>query len=96
MNLQAEDIAGFGYQFGDHVRAFHDGGNDVDDIVVDHAFQGLQAGNKCVRFADRVSSVRDPSSAEFMTREGVLPFLAEGDAIPNSHYALTHQFLGSP
>ena len=96
MNLQAEDITGFGYQFGDHVRAFDDRGNDVDDIVVDQASQGLQAGNSCVRFADRVSSVRDPSSAELMTLEGVLPFLAEGDAIPNSHYTLTHQFLGSP
>ena len=96
MNLQAEDITGFGYQFGDHVRAFHDGGNDVDDIVVDHAFQGLQAGNKCVRFADRVSSVRDPVPAKPMTREGVLPFPAEDDAIPNSHYILIPQFHGSP
>ena len=75
MNLQAEDITGFGYQLGDNVRAFHDGGNDVDDIVVDHAFQGLQTGNKYVRFADRVFSVRGPSSAELMTRDGVLPFL---------------------
>jgi hypothetical protein len=31
-----------------------------------------------------------------MTREGVLPFLAEDDAIPNSHYILIRQFLGSP
>ena len=31
-----------------------------------------------------------------MTREGVLPFLAEDDAIPNSHYMLIRQFLGSP
>jgi hypothetical protein len=31
-----------------------------------------------------------------MTREGVLPFLAEDDAIPNSYYILTQQFLGIP
>jgi hypothetical protein len=31
-----------------------------------------------------------------MTREGVLPFLAEDDAISNSHYILIRQFLGSP
>ena len=96
MNLQAADITGFGYQFGGHPRAFHDGGNGVDDIVVDDAFQGLQAGNKCVRFADRVSSVRDPSSAELMTCGGVLHFLAEGDAIPNSRYILTYQLPGTP
>jgi hypothetical protein len=96
VNPYAEGITGFRYQFGDHVRAFDDRRNDVDDIVVAQASQGLQAGNRCVRFADRVCSVRDPSSAELMTREGVLPFLAEGDTIPNSHPTLTHQFLGSP
>jgi hypothetical protein len=31
-----------------------------------------------------------------VTREGVLPFLAEDDAIPNSHNILIRQFLGSP
>ena len=51
--MQAADITGFGHQVSGHVRAFYRGGNDVDDIVVGYAFQGLQAGNKCVRFADR-------------------------------------------
>ena len=96
MDLHTEDISGFGHQFGGHVRVLDDGGNAVDDIAVDHAFQGLQAGNKCVPFADRVSSVRDPSSAEPMTCKRVLLFLAEGDAIPNSHYILTRQFFGTP
>jgi len=96
VNVQAADIAGFGHQVSGYVRAFYRGGNDVDDIVVGYAFQGLQAGNKCVRFADRVSSVRDPVPAKPMAREGVLPFLAEDDAIPNSHYILIRQFLGSP
>ena len=68
----------------------------MNDIVVGYAFQGLQAGNKCVRFADQVSSVRDPVPAKPMTREGVLPFLAEDDAIPNSHNILIRQFPGSP
>ena len=95
MNLQALDITGLGHQVGGHLRALYDGGNDMGDSAVDHAFQGLQAGNKCVRFADRVSSVRDPVPAKPMTREGVLPFLAE-DAIPNSHNILIRQFPGSP
>ena len=96
MNVQAADITGYGHQVSGYVRAFYRGGNDVDDIVVGYAFQGLQAGNKRVRFANRVSSVRDPVPAKPMTREGVLPFLAEDDAIRNSHYTLTHQFPGTP
>jgi len=95
VNVQAADITGFGRQVSGYVRAVLRGGIDVDNIVVGYAFQGLQAGNKCVRFPDRVSSVRDPVPAKPMTREGVLPFLAE-DAIPNSHYILIRQFPGSP
>jgi hypothetical protein len=29
---------------------FYNGSNDVDDIVVDYASQGLQAGQQCVSF----------------------------------------------
>ena len=96
MNVQAADITGFGRRVSGYVRAFYRGGNDVDDIVVGYAFQGLHTGNTCVRFADRVSSVRDPVPAKPMARERVLPFLAEDDAIPNSHNILIRQFLGSP
>ena len=96
MNVQAADITGFGRQVSGYIRAVLRGGNDVDNIVVGYAFQGLQAGNKCVRFADRVSSARDPVPAKPIMREGVLPFLAEDDAISNSHYILIRQFLGSP
>ena len=95
MNVQAADITGFGRQVGGYVRAFYRRGNDADDVV-GYGFRGLPAGNKCVRFAGRVSSVRDPVPAKPMTREGVLPFLAEDNSIPNSHYILTQQFLGSP
>jgi hypothetical protein len=96
VNVQAADITGFGHEVSGYVRAFHRGGNDVNDIVVGYVFQGLHTGNKCLRFADRVSSVRDRIPAKPMTRKGVLPFLAEDNAIPNSHYVLIRQFLGSP
>jgi len=95
MNVQAADIAGLGHQVSGYVQAFHRGGNDVDDAV-GYGFQGLQAGNKCVRAADRMSLVRDPVPAKPVTREGILPFLAEDDAIPNPHCILIRQFLGSP
>jgi hypothetical protein len=95
VNVQAAEITGFGRQVSGYVRAFHRGGNDVNDIAVGYAFQGLHTGNKCVRFADRVSSVRDPVPAKPITREGVLRFLAEY-AIPNSHNILIRQFPGSP
>jgi hypothetical protein len=44
VNLQAADITDLALQVADHVCAFYNGGNDVDDIVVDCASQGLQAG----------------------------------------------------
>ena len=80
MNLQAADVTALEHQVGHHVHAFYHGGNDVDDIVADYASQGLQAGNKCVCFADWMSSVRDAVPGELMTREGILPFAAEDDA----------------
>ena len=95
MNVQAADITCFGRQVHGHVRTIHRGGNDVDDVV-GYGFQGLQARNNCVRLADRVSLVRAPVPPEPMTREGVLPFLAEDDSIPNSHCILIRQFLGGP
>jgi hypothetical protein len=41
VNLQAADITDLALQVADHVCAFSNGGNDVDDIVVDYASQGL-------------------------------------------------------
>jgi hypothetical protein len=80
VNPQAADVTGLELQVGDHVHAFYHGGNDLDDIVVDYASQSLQAGNKCGCFADWMSSVRDEVPGELMTREGVLPSVAEDDA----------------
>ena len=77
MNLQAADITDLGLQVADHACAFYNGGNDVYDIVVDRASQGLQAGRRCVSLGDRVSSVRDPVPGELITRERILPFVAE-------------------
>jgi hypothetical protein len=80
VNLQAADITDLALQVVDHVCAFYHGDNDVDDIVVDYASQGLQAGHQCVSFGDRMSSVRDPVPRELITRKRILPFVAEDDA----------------
>jgi MEDS: MEthanogen/methylotroph, DcmR Sensory domain len=77
VNLQVADITDLALQVADHVCAFYNGGNDVDDIVVDCASQGLQAGRRCVSFGDRVSSERDPVPGELITRKRILPFAAE-------------------
>lgn len=77
VNLQAADITDLALQVADHACAFYNGGNDVYDIVVDRASQGLQAGRRCVSFGDRVSSVQDPVPGELITRERILPFVAE-------------------
>jgi hypothetical protein len=82
VNLQAADISDLALQVADHVCTFSNGGNDVDDIVVDYASQGLQAGHQCVCFGHRVSSVRDPVPGELITRKRSLPFVAEDGAYP--------------
>jgi hypothetical protein len=56
----------------------------MGDIAVDYVLQGLQAGNKYVGVADRVSSVRDPVG------RGARPQGVIGGGI------LAHQFLGVP
>jgi hypothetical protein len=66
MSPHAPNIAELGFQVGDHVCAFYNGGNALDDIVVDYVLKGLQAEDKCVCFIDRASSVRDRIPAELM------------------------------
>ena len=45
MSLPAPDRAELGFQVGDHVCAFYNGGNSLDDIVVDYLSKGLEAGD---------------------------------------------------
>ena len=61
------DSPGLGFQPGDHICAFYNGGgNFLDDIVVDFVSKGLQAGNKCICFMDTPSSVRDRIPGELI------------------------------
>ena len=83
MGSRAPDIADLDFQVGDHVCAFYNGGGSIlDDIVVDYASRGLQAGNKCacLSFADTASSVRDRIPPELMSREDILQFITENQA----------------
>lgn len=83
MSPQKPDIADLGWKAGDHVCAFYnDGGNSLDDIVVAYATNALQAGDKCVCFIDRASSVRDRIPAELMPRDDILQFSAKDAAYP--------------
>ena len=58
MSLRAPDIAELGFHAGDHVCAFYNGGDSLDDNVGEYALKGLQAGEKHVCFLGRASSVR--------------------------------------
>jgi len=81
MSLRAPDIPELGFQVGDHVCAFYNGGrNSLDDIVVDYVCKGLQAGNKCVCFIDTASSVRDRIPGELVRRDGILQFFTQDEA----------------
>ena len=80
MSLRAADIPELGFQVGDHVCAFYNGGgNSLDDIVVYYVCKGLQAGNKCVCVIDTASPVRDRIPGELVSRDGMLQFLTEDE-----------------
>ena len=89
MSPHAPNIAELGFQVGDHVCAFYNGGGSaLDDIVVDYVLKGLQAEDKCVCFIDRASSVRDRIPVELMTREDILQFFTEDEAyLPGGHFS---------
>jgi len=94
MGSRAPDIADLDLQVGDHVCAFYTGGGSaLDDIVVDYASKGLQAGNKCVCFIDTASSVRDRIPPELISRDGILQFLTEDEAyLPEGYFSKDELF----
>jgi hypothetical protein len=89
MSLRASDIAELGFQVGDHVCAFYNGGgNSLDGIIVDYVSKGLRAGNKCVCMIDTASSVRDRIPGELVSRDGILQFLTEDEAyLPEGYFS---------
>ena len=89
MSLRASDIAELGFQVGDHVCAFYNGGgNSLDNIIVDYVSKGLRAGNKCVCMIDTASSVRDRIPGELVSRAGILQFLTEDEAyLPEGYFS---------
>lgn len=88
------DSPSLGFQPGDHICAFYNGGgNFLDDIVVDFVSKGLQAGNKCIGFIDTPSPVRDRIPVELMPKDGILQFFTEEEGyLPEGHFS-TDAFL---
>ncbi len=83
------DSPGLGFQPGDHICAFYNGGgNLLDDIVVDFVSKGLQAGNKCICFLDTPSPVRDRIPGELMQKHDILQFFTgEEGYLPEGHFS---------
>ena len=83
------DSPGLGFQPGDHICAFYNGGgNSLDDIVVDFVSRGLQAGNKCICFMDTPSSVRDRIPGGLMPKDDMLQFFTEEEGyLPEGHFS---------
>jgi hypothetical protein len=88
------DSSDLGFQPGDHICAFYNGGeNSLDNIVVDFVSKGLQAGNKCICFIDSPSSVRDRIPGELMPKDDILQFFTEEEGyLPEGHFS-TDSFL---
>jgi hypothetical protein len=86
---QASDAPELGFQLGDHVCAFYNGGgNFLDDIVVDFLSRGLQAGNKCICFMDSPASVQSRIPGEFVQRDDMLQFFtAEQGYLPEGDFS---------
>jgi hypothetical protein len=75
MSPQKPDIADLGWKAGDHVCAFYnDNDNSLENIVLAYVSAALQAGDKCMCFIDRASSVRDRIPGELMRRDNILQF----------------------
>jgi hypothetical protein len=88
MSLRAPAVAELGFHVGDHVCAFYNGRNSLDDIIVDYACTGLQAGNKCICMIDTAPSVRDRIPGELVSRDGILQFLTEEEGyLPEGHFS---------
>jgi hypothetical protein len=89
MSLHAPDIPEFGFRVGDHICAFYnEGGDSLDDIIVDYVCKGLQAGDKCVCMIDTASSVRDRIPGELVSRDGILQFVTEDEGyLPEGHFS---------
>lgn len=88
------DSPGLGFQPGDHICAFYNGGeNSLNDIVVDFVSKGLQAGNKCICFIDNPSPVRDRIPGELMRKDDILQIFTEEEGyLPEGQFS-TESFL---
>lgn len=89
MTQPVSDIPELGFQLGDHVCAFYNGGGDfLNDIVVDFVSKGLQAGNKCVCFIDTPSLVRERIPNELVPRDDLLQFFTEAEGyLPEGRFS---------
>jgi MEDS: MEthanogen/methylotroph, DcmR Sensory domain len=89
LTQQISNIPELGFQLGDHVCAFYNGGSELlNDIVADFVSKGLQAGNKCVCFIDTPSSVRDRIPGELMQQDDLLQFFTEAEGyIPEGQFS---------
>jgi MEDS: MEthanogen/methylotroph, DcmR Sensory domain len=89
MTIPAARNPDLGFQPGDHVCAFYNGGgNRLDDIVVDFVSEGLRAGNKCICFIDARTPVQARIPGDLLTRDGILQFFTEEQGyLPAGHFS---------
>jgi hypothetical protein len=81
LTIPAAQDPSLGFVPGDHVCAFYSSSRNVlDDIVVDYATNGLQAGHKVFCMVDQPSSVRGRIPPQLVSREGMLHVLTEDEA----------------
>jgi DcmR-like sensory protein len=88
MTPDASDLPDLALHVGDHVCAFYNGADLLNDIVADFASKALQARDKCICFVDTPSSVRERIPGDLMPRGDILQFFTEEEGyLPEGHFS---------
>jgi hypothetical protein len=96
MSPHAPNIAELGLQVGDHVCAFHNGGNALDDIVVDYLLKGLQATRRPQFIMCLYNLGLFDGEAVMYALQTHPKIFVNGMIITNPRYTPRQHFLGSP
>jgi hypothetical protein len=72
----------------EHMCAFYNGSDSLNDIVVDYITEGLRANQKCFAMVDTPSSIEHRIPPGLASREGMLRVLTEDEGyMPEGHFA---------
>lgn len=88
MSLTAPGRHDLDLHTGDHVCAFYNGSDLLNNIVADFATKALRAKDKCICFVDEPSAVAERIPAELVLDENSLQFVPEEEGyLSGGHFS---------